>query len=105
MNSVQVASTQLPTPHIRPRTVVLRPSGCLDGSANLAFRKSLEQALELATDTVVVDMLSVSAVKAEGIKTLMAGMKRAAVLGKNLSLEFLDVATHTVLKDWHYQQV
>jgi|SRR6476469_587174 len=83
---------------VRPATVVLRPSGCLDCSTSPAFRKSLEQALELATDTVVVDMISVSAVKSEGIKSLLDGMKQAAALGKNLSLEFLDVATQTVLE-------
>jgi len=84
---------------LRPSTVVLRPSGCLDSSRSPAFRQSLEQALELATDTVIVDLLSVNVIKAEGIRSLIAGMKRAAALGKTLSLEFVDAVTRMILEE------
>ncbi|MBD2085281.1 hypothetical protein H6F52_09800 [Coleofasciculus sp. FACHB-542] len=98
MNSVTKPRAQVSCQEIRPSTVVLRPSGCLDSITSPAFSKSLEQALELATDTVVVDLLSVNAVKRDGVKCLLTGMKRAVALGKNLSIEFLDVATQAVLE-------
>ncbi|MEQ8972005.1 MAG: STAS domain-containing protein [Coleofasciculus sp. C1-SOL-03] len=89
----------LTSSNLRPSTVVLRPSGCLDSARSPAFRQSLEQALDLATDTVVVDLVSVNVIKAEGIRSLMAGMKQAAALGKTLSLEFVDAVTRMILEE------
>lgn len=82
----------------RPRTVVLRPNGCLDRTSSPAFTKALEQALELTTDTVVVDLLWVDSVQEEGINCLVAGLKRATALGKTLSLRFMDVATEAAVE-------
>ncbi|MCL1469499.1 STAS domain-containing protein [Argonema antarcticum] len=82
----------------RPRTVVLRPNGCLDGMSCPAFTKALEQALEITTDTVVVDLLWVDNVEAEGVKSLITGLKRAAALGKTLSLRFMDVGTQAAVE-------
>jgi anti-anti-sigma regulatory factor len=53
----------------------------------------------LATDTVVVDLVSVNVIKTEGIRSLMAGMKQAAALGKTLSLEFVDAVTRMILEE------
>jgi len=48
---------------------------------------------------VIVDLLSVNVIKAEGIRSLIAGMKRAAALGKTLSLEFVDAVTRIILEE------
>ncbi|MBD2186224.1 STAS domain-containing protein [Planktothrix sp. FACHB-1355] len=82
----------------RPRTVVLRPNGCLDNMSCPAFTKALEQALELTSDTVVVDLLWVDNVEAEGVNSLISGLKRAASLGKTLSLRFMDVGTQAAVE-------
>lgn len=82
----------------RPRTVVLRPNGCLDSTSSPAFTKALEQALELTTDTVVVDLLWVDNVQEDGVKCLIAGLRRATALGKTLSLRFMDVATEAAVE-------
>lgn len=83
---------------VRPRTVVLRPNGCLDGVSSPAFTEALEQALDLTTDTVVVDLLWVDSVHSEGVACLIAGLKRAAALGKTLSLRFMDVTTQAAVE-------
>lgn len=82
----------------RPRTVVLRPNGRLDALSSPAFTKALEQALELTSETVVVDLLWVESVESEGVACLMAGLKRASRLGKTLSLRFMDVATQAAVQ-------
>lgn len=82
----------------RPSTIVLRPNGCLGGVSCATFQEALESALTLTTDTVVVDMLWVDSVPAEGIMSLLAGLERATELGKTLSLRSLDVDTHAALE-------
>lgn len=88
----------------RPRTVVLRPNGCLDSVSSPTFTKALEQALELTTDTVVIDLLWVDFVEAEGISCLIAGLKLASALGKNLSLRFMDVTTQAAVEAAYNRQ-
>ncbi|MFB2877288.1 STAS domain-containing protein [Floridanema aerugineum] len=88
----------------RPRTVVLRPNGCLDSVSSPSFTKALEQALELTTDTVVIDLLWVDFVEAEGISCLIAGLKQASALGKNLSLRFMDVTTQAAVEAGYNRQ-
>ena len=82
----------------RPHTVVLRPNGRLDAMSSAAFTKALEQALELTSETVVVDLLWIDSVEPEGIACLVAGLKRASALGKTLSLRFMDVATQAAVQ-------
>jgi anti-anti-sigma regulatory factor len=82
----------------RPRTVVLRPNGCLDEASSPAFTKAIEQALDLTTETVIVDLLWVDSVQPEGIACLIAGLKLASTLGKTLSLRFMDVPTQAYIK-------
>jgi anti-anti-sigma regulatory factor len=82
----------------RPRTVVLRPNGSLDEVSSPSFMKALEQALDLTTETVIVDLLWVDSVQSEGITCLISGLKRASSLGKTLSLRFMDVATQASVK-------
>lgn len=88
----------------RPRTVVLRPNGCLDSVSSPTFTKALEQALQLTTDTVVVDLLWVDTVEAEGISSLIAGLQQASALGKTLSLRFMDVATQAAVETAYHRQ-
>lgn len=98
MDPASNLSNFIGTAAVRPRTVVLRPNGCLDSASSPAFTEALEQALELTTDTVVVDLLWVDSVEIEGIACLIAGLKRAASLGKVLSLRFMDVATQAAVE-------
>lgn len=90
-------SPRINSASVRPRTVVLRPNGCLDSSSIPAFTEALEQALDLTTDTVVVDLLWVDSVGKDGITCLIAGLQRAQALGKTLSLRFMDITTQSAV--------
>lgn len=82
----------------QPSTIVLRPNGCLGGANCLEFQQQLHQALELTTETVVVDLLWVDAVEAEGIQVLIEGLQKATQLDKILSLRSLDLDTRAALE-------
>lgn len=72
-----------------PETIVLQPCSQLTQEQSLAFQQTLEAALELAQESVIVDMLWVETVDAEGIAALVAGLEKAADLGKLLSFQSL----------------
>lgn len=80
-----------------PKTVVLQPKGCLCGIAVLDFQSSLEQALETASEKVVVDLEQVETVAADGIAALASGLELAAVLGKSLIFYAMDLASRKSL--------
>ncbi|MCU0545306.1 MAG: STAS domain-containing protein [Oscillatoriaceae cyanobacterium Prado104] len=81
-----------------PKTVVLQPKGCLCGIAVLDFQTSLEQALETASEKVVVDLRQVETVSADGIAALAGGLELAAVLGKSLIFYAMDLASRKSLR-------
>ena len=77
-------------------TVVLQPRGALLGAVKTTFEISLEQAIVQA-EAVVVDLLWVTRINAEGITVLLTGMKQAQSIGKSLSFLAMDATTRTAL--------
>ena len=83
------------------KTIILQPKGCLGGIAVLDFQINLEQALERAALGVVVDMQQVDAVAPEGIATLARGLELAAILGKSIVFDSIDIASRKGLRaEW-----
>lgn len=92
-----------PLSEMPPRTVVLQPRGALLGEVKTAFEIGLEQAI-VEAEAVIVDLLWVSRIDAEGIVILLAGMKQAQAIGKSLSFLAMDVKTRTSLDAVWVQQ-
>lgn len=92
-----------PLSEMLPRTVVLQPRGALLGEVKTAFEIGLEQAI-VEAEAVIVDLLWVSRIDAEGIVILLAGMKQAQAIGKSLSFLAMDVKTRTSLDAVWVQQ-
>ena len=92
-------------PDIKPTILVLQPNGALNEATSRDFQHELEQALEQATETVMVDFLWVEAIDAHGITALVAGLQRAAALGKFLSFQSMDTDSRLALENaWAHQQ-
>lgn len=86
-------------------TIALQPTGPLDKANSLAFQKMLEDSLEQATEAVIVDMLWIESTDSNGIAVLVAGIQRAAALGKSLSFLSMDRLTRTALEtEWNRQR-
>ena len=85
--------------------IVLQPGGVLDRSSSPAFQRVLEDSLTQAAETVIVDLLWVEATDTHGILALVAGMQRAAELGKSLTLQSMDSQTRLALEaEWNRQR-
>ncbi|MEG3939055.1 MULTISPECIES: STAS domain-containing protein [unclassified Microcoleus] len=82
-------------------TIILQLKGCLGGISVLDFQINLEQALETATLRVVVDLQQVDAVAPEGIAALARGLELAAILGKSIVFNAMDLASSRDLRaEW-----
>lgn len=79
-------------------TIVLQPKGCLCGFATLDFQTALEQALETASEKVVVDLEQVETVAPDAIAVFADGLELAAVLGKSLIFYAMDLASRKSLR-------
>jgi anti-anti-sigma regulatory factor len=79
-------------------TVVLQPKGCLRGIAALDFQIILEQALETASEKVVVDLAQVETVAPDAIAVFAGGLELAAVLGKSLIFYAMDLPSRKSLR-------
>ena len=89
----------------QPSTIVLQPRGSLEGASSPAFQADLERALDQVTDAVIVDLLWVKSMDAQGIEALVAGIQRAAALGKFLSFQSMDAQTRAALTlEWNRQR-
>lgn len=92
-------------PEMSQNTIVLQPNGPLDHATSSEFQKALEGSLEQATDSVIVDLLWVNATDSYGIAALVAGMERAATLGKYLSFQAMDTVVRRALESaWERQR-
>lgn len=92
-------------PAPRPLTIVLQPNGSLDYRNSSEFQRMLETALDHSEDGVIVDLLWVDSTDPAGVTALVAGIQRAAFLGKMLSFQAMDVSTRTALeKEWMRQR-
>jgi anti-anti-sigma regulatory factor len=77
--------------------LVLQPRGDLDQASILAFHGHLVQALYQATEAVIVDLLWVGAIDAEGLAHLETAVRLAARLGKQLSFQSAGAIVRTAL--------
>jgi len=94
-----------PLPKAKPGTIVLQPNGSLDRTSSPEFQRVLEESLEQVTDAVIVDFLWIESTDIYGVAVLMAGIQRAAVLGKVLTFQSMDVQTWTALaSEWDRQR-
>lgn len=92
------------SPVSRSSVIVLQPRGALDRVSSPAFERSLEEALEQVTDLVIVDLLWITTIDACGISALVAGVQRAAVMGKAVSFQSMNCRTHQALEaEWTRQ--
>jgi anti-anti-sigma regulatory factor len=88
-----------------PATIVLQPNGSLDCYSSAEFQQRLEEALVLSGDGVIVDLLWVDSTDSCGVAALVAGIQQAAILGKMLSFQSMDVSTRTALEiEWIRQR-
>lgn len=102
-----------PTPFIEapasrqddPTMLVLQPVGRLDQMTSLAFQQALEQALDQASEAVIVDLLWVDFTDTHGLLALLAGIQRAAAIGKFLTFQAMAKETRSALTEmWNHQQ-
>jgi anti-anti-sigma regulatory factor len=92
-------------PALQPDTVVLQPNGALSQDNSSAFQQALEEALEQAAAAVIVDFLWVSSTDLHGVAVLVAGIQRAANLGKFLSFQAMDSRTRAAVEvEWNRQR-
>lgn len=88
-----------------PRTIVLQPNNDLNVSCSASFQRSLEEALDLAVDGVIVDLLWGNVTDMKGIEALVAGLEKATALGKSLSFQSMNPQTRaTVEAEWDRQR-
>ncbi len=78
------------------KTIVLQPRGALLGEVKTALEIGLEQAIVQA-EAIVVDLLWVTRINAEGMTVLLTGMKQAQAIGKSLSFLAMDATTRIAL--------
>ncbi len=94
-----------PLPKAKPSTIVLQPNGSLDCTSSPEFQRVLEESLEHVTDAVIVDFLWIESTDVYGVSALIAGIQRAAILGKVLTFQSMDVRTRTALaSEWNRQR-
>lgn len=88
-----------------PSTIVLQPCRELTQETGCAFQRMLEEALELALERVIVDMLWVEKTDMAGIAALVAGLEKAASLGKIVSFQAMPYQTRVaVSEEWERQR-
>ncbi|MBW4578460.1 MAG: hypothetical protein KME42_02680 [Tildeniella nuda ZEHNDER 1965/U140] len=93
------------SPATKPHTIVLQPSAALNRANSLEFQLALEKALEQVTEAVIVDLIWVNSTDTYGIAALIAGIQRAAALGKFLSFQSMAANSQLALElAWAHQQ-
>lgn len=88
-----------------PQTIVLQPNCELTWASSQSFQRSLEEAIELTTESVIVDLLWVDEIDTDGIRVLVAGIEKAECLGKVISFQAMDNQTRTAMEaEWERQR-
>lgn len=88
-----------------PPTIVLQPNGDLTKLSSQTFQQSLEEALDLARESVIVDLLWVKETDGYGIASLIAGLEKASQLGKTISFQAMNARTRVALEiEWNRQR-
>lgn len=85
--------------------LVLQPTGHLDAASSRALQVELETTLNRSAGGVIVDLLWVETIDAAGIEVLVAGLQKAASIGKSLLFQGMDTRTQTALEqEWCRQR-
>ncbi|MEX0269054.1 STAS domain-containing protein [Leptolyngbyaceae cyanobacterium UHCC 1019] len=93
-----------PPNSFNPQTIVLQPNNDLSSSSN-SFQQSLEEALDLAGERVIVDFLWGDVTDSQGVEALVAGLEKATLLGKSLSFQSMNPQTRTLVEaEWDRQR-
>lgn len=93
------------TNSFNPQTIVLQPNSDLNASCSDSFQHSLEEALDLAVEGVIVDLLWSDVTDSKGVETLVAGLEKATILGKTLSFQSMNPQTRaSVEAEWDRQR-
>lgn len=88
-----------------PQTIVLQPNNDLNASCSDSFQHSLEEALDLAVEGVIVDLLWSDVTDSKGVEALVAGLEKATILGKALSFQSMNPQTRaSVEAEWDRQR-
>jgi anti-anti-sigma regulatory factor len=88
-----------------PQTIVLQPNNDLNASCSNSFQQSLEEALNLAVEGVIVDLLWGDVTDSKGIEALVAGLEKATILGKLLSFQSMNPDTRAAVEaEWDRQR-
>ena len=82
---------------VSTNTIILQPIGPLAGMSAWDFQMEIEQALEGTDQAVFVDLQQVESVATEGISALISGLELAAILGKPLAFQSVDLVTRIAL--------
>jgi anti-anti-sigma regulatory factor len=89
----------------RPHTLVLQPMGNLDQQSCIEFEQCLHNALEQATDGVLVDLLWIRAIDSFGIAALVTGIEKASTLHKSFSLHSMNRRTKVAMEaEWEQRR-
>ncbi|MBF2026871.1 MAG: hypothetical protein IGS48_08900 [Oscillatoriales cyanobacterium C42_A2020_001] len=100
-SSILTSETVAPSLGGKPATIVLQPNGVLNQGNREHFQQTLEDALELATESVIVDLIWVNETDADGVTALVAGIEKAASLGKAISFQSMNHATRMAIEaEW-----
>jgi anti-anti-sigma regulatory factor len=98
-----VTRANLPTESL-PHIIVLQPGYETGTIESLEFQRSLKQALEQATDAVIVDLMWVNTLDAHTTSVLVDGIRWAISLQKSLAFKSIDRATRQMLDAECYRQ-
>lgn len=94
-----------PLDSFNPRTIVLQPNNDLNAACSDSFQRSLEEALDLAVEGVIVDLLWVNVTDCKGVEALVTGLEKATILGKSLSFQSMNPHTRTLVEaEWDRQR-
>lgn len=94
-----------PPNSFNPQTIVLQPNNDLNSFSSTSFQQSLEEALDLSREGVIVDFLWGDVTDSQGIEALVAGLEKATLLGKSLSFQSMNPQTRTLVEaEWDRQR-
>jgi anti-anti-sigma regulatory factor len=82
----------------QPYTIVLQPGKGTGKVDTLELHQSIKQALEQATDAVIVDLIWVPSLNPHTMSVLIGGIQKAIAMGKSLSFQSVNSATRQILE-------
>lgn len=109
MHTISLSTLPSQTPlagqHGHPPTIILQPNGDLLQDNGQHFQLALQEAIELAAETVIVDLLWVKHADAAAILALVKGIETAIAQGKQISCQGMAPAIRADLEtEWEHQR-